>query len=288
MGLMNPFFLMTCKKFLLSLFLLMGISFLTMTSARAGVLLGKNNVAVIGTIVEGENSISLQSEFGAVEYKKDTLLWYSSAREIDTLLKAAQKARADGFPQAAMALYNLSLSKETSTQSQAKSEMEDLQATLVNRAVANAEASGQNTSMGHLSEASQLPPEEKIVRGNRMIQDGKDFLAKTYSDARSASAGKATGEQMIAEGNKLIAEAQRELAAIKALRDAEEARQRADQERQIEVQKKVEEAMKTIENIPQISEWSPEDKRMNLIAALVVAILVIISIWTITMRDGKN
>lgn len=92
----------------------------------AGVLLTKSNQAEIGTLVESETAVSLQSQNGAVDYKRDTLIWYSVEREVDSFFKAGQKALSEGNLQVARILFEKSVDKETTTQIQAQSELETL------------------------------------------------------------------------------------------------------------------------------------------------------------------
>jgi hypothetical protein len=95
-------------------------------SSPAGVLLTKKSEVEIGTLTENETGVALQVQGGAVQFRKEVLLWYSVQPDIDTLLKAGKKAAADGNASAAKLLFNLSITRETATADQARAEIENL------------------------------------------------------------------------------------------------------------------------------------------------------------------
>ena len=92
----------------------------------AGVLVTIKSEAEIGNLTENETGVSLQVQSGAVQFRKEILLWYSVQPEIDTLFKAAKKAAADGNMAAAKALFDLSMVREPATADQVRGEIANL------------------------------------------------------------------------------------------------------------------------------------------------------------------
>jgi hypothetical protein len=234
--------------------------------ARAGALLTKVGQASVGPLVEGETTVALQLANGAVEYRKDTLQWYTTEAEVDSLLKAAQKARAAGNFPVALALYDLSAAQEPATQAQARSEIEAVRAQVANQAAATAITNAP-------AAPSLVTPEDKIAKGSRMIDGGSNVLAAPFLDAKNAAVAHDAAQKNIAEGSRLVAEGQKELAAQQAKAAAETAQRQETQ------------AAATQAAAP--SSWTQEEKLANGAVAVFLAILVFSSLHRIATREPK-
>jgi hypothetical protein len=196
------------KKFL-TLFALTTFFIFECSVSFAGVLLTKNKQAEVGSLIESDTSISLQSQFGAVDFKKENLIWYSIDKEIDSLLKAAQKAREEGNNEGAMALYAVSAEREPSTKSIAIQESQVLKlATQKSPEISNTLASA--------TEVVPNSPEDKIKRGQQLVDSAKNLKSLTFIDKRVGEENKKLAEKNEKEGQKLIDEGKKELEAIKA------------------------------------------------------------------------
>jgi len=250
--------------------LFVGSSFI---SIYAGALLTKTNQAQVGTLVESEAAVSLQSQYGAVEYKKDQLLWYSTSPEITTVFKAGQKALSDNNPTAARALFGISASKEPDTAIQAKEQIESLKTAVSTTLPSAVYPSGPIVSVN-----DALSPEEKIARGKQMIANGKDMLTQEHLDTTHAAAIKATANQNIADGQKLMAQGEKELAELNAKKAAE-------QDALLAKQQEMQKANQVVAAVQNVSEWTPEEKKVNGGAALAFALMVLGSLWRITMKE---
>lgn len=251
---------------------------------NAGVLLTRAKQAEIGTVVESENAVSFRLANGAANFPKNSLLWYSTESDIDTLLKAARRAKADGNNEAAMILYLLSAERENATKAQSLAEWELLNKTLL----AGTAAQTPGVASAPAIEAS-LGAEEKIARGRQMIQNGKETLAKShmpgFSEGLSGAGKSGTGSESIAnrniaEGERLVAEGEKELAERQARQEAEAARQR-------EAQEVVAQSHQAIQGSPHMGEWTTEEKMANAGAAGVFILVVLAAVWQITMKESK-
>lgn len=159
---MNTTFVACLFKTLKSLFLLLAYQVLV-GSLFAGVLLMKDKEAKMGTLVESANTVSLQTQYGTVDYEKEVLLWYSAEQDIDTFFKAAQRARAEGNVKAAMILFEVSLAKENAFQLQAAKELSDLK-----------EAMGKRKSINSVGGI----PESTTNDSNTLVTDGETLRAE--------------------------------------------------------------------------------------------------------------
>jgi hypothetical protein len=268
---MNPSLFSSFKIILITFFVqwLIG-SF----DAQAGLILTKTKDVQIGNATEDANGISLESQFGTLSFKKDDLAWYSTERTIDTIFKAAQLAASQGDSTSALILYEISITKETTTQSQAKSEMEDIRTKLVQSVTETLPSSP-------AIDVDSLTPEEKIARGTQMVENGNRFLQTTATDPKIIAANKATGEELIKDGNHLISRGQEELAERKAQQEADEARRR-------EMTKSIEEANQSIQAMADFRKYSDDEKRNLLIAAGLFALVTLLSLWQITMKEHQQ
>jgi len=268
---MNTAFIIRFKR--LVLFILPVLWLLMAFPLSAGVLLTKGRQAEVGILVESETALSLQSQSGAVNFKKDVLLWYALEKEIDTLFKAAQKAQAQGNNQVTMILYELSAAREPATQPQAQAELEGLRAAII-----HAMTSGVSVKVAGAEEA--LSPEEKVMRGQQIIENGKALLERKHIDPKLAAETQKTANQNIADGTKLLEAGQKGLAEIKARQEADAARQKAAQETIAEA--------KQIYAAMDFSAWSQEDKLVNAGVVSVGGLMVLGLIWVMTVREPKG
>lgn len=231
--------------------------------ARGGAILTKVGQASVGALVEGESTVALQLPNGAVEYRKDTLLWFTTAAEVDSLLKAAQKARSEGNSAAALSLLEQSAAQEPATQGQARAEIENLRTAIANQAAAAAATSAP-------SAPSLVTPEEKIAKGSQMIDGASNVLAAPFIDPKTKAAANEVANKNMAEGSRLVAEGQKELADQQAKAAAEAARRQ-----EVQVAAKVS------------TEWTQAEKLANVVVAGFLAILVLSSIHRIANREPK-
>lgn len=234
-------------------------------SARGGAVLTRAGQASLGPLVEGESSVSLQVANGAVEYRKEMLLWYTTDADVDSLLKAARKARDENRAPAALALYALSLAQELATSEEARAEALALRASITNQAAVTAATNAP-------AAPSLVTPEDKVAQGTRMVEGGKDVLAAGKIDPDLAAAAHDTARKNIAEGERLVAEGQKEIAEKQAKAAAETASR---------------EEPRTAASPPIASSWTKEDLLANGAVALFVAILIFSSLHRIAMREPK-
>jgi len=239
----------------------------------AGVLLTKGRQAEVGTLVESETALSLQSQSGAADFKKDMLLWYAPEKEIDTLFKAAQKAQAQGNSQVTMILYELSAAREPATQPQAQAELEGLRAAAI-----HAMTSG--VSINVAGADGTLSPEEKIMRGQQIIENGREMQGKKHLDAKMAAETQKIASKNIAEGTKLLEMGQKEMAEAQARQEAEAAKQKVAQEAIAEA--------KQIYAAMDFSAWSREDKLVNAGIVSAGGLMVLGLIWVMTVKEPKG
>lgn len=232
-------------------------------SAHGGAILTKIGQASVGPLVEGESTVALQLANGAVEYRKDTLLWYTTAPEVDSLLKAGQKARAEGNTAAALALLDQSAAQEAATQALARAEIEALRASIANQAATTVATNAP-------SAPPMVAPEEKIAKGAQMIDGASNVLAAPFIDAKNAAAAHGVANKNLAEGNRLLAEGQKELVDQKAKEDAVVARRQ-------EIQT----------TVAASTGWTQEEKLANAVVAAFLAILVFSSLYRIVNRNPK-
>lgn len=235
-------------------------------AARGGAVLTRAGQASLGTLVEGETSVSLQVSNGAVEYRKEMLLWHTTDAEVDSLLKAARKARAENRADAALALYDLSLAQEPATIEEARAEAQALRASIAHQAAVTAATNAP-------SAPSLVAPEDKVAQGTRMIEGGKDVLAAAKIDPGLAAAAHATAQKNIAEGERLVAEGQKEIAERHAKAAAAEAAAREEN--------------RAAANPTMGSSWTKEEKLANGAVALLAGILIFSSLHRIAMREPK-
>jgi len=248
------------------------------STARAGALYTKSKQAEIGTVVESESSVSLQSQFGAVDYKKENLVWYSIDPAIDTFFKAAQKAKEANNDEAAIALFNVSAAREPATQVQAQSESQVLQL-----ATATVPATAASTP-----EPDPKTPEEKIKRGEILIERAKALQTLTTLDKSVAKENRELGDKEMKEGKKLIEEGQRELEALKKQQAVEQAVAQQVVEQQKEEEKKAEIVKQERKEIQKPIEWTDEERYVNLGTAGLLILAVLGSLWQITIREPKK
>ena len=231
--------------------------------ARAGAILTKTGQASVGVLVEGATTVALQLANGAVEYRKDMLLWYTTAAEVDSLLKAGQRARVEGNFAAAFTLFDQSVAREDATQAQARTEIEALRTSIANQ-VATA------TATNAPSAPPLVTPEDKIARGALMMDGASNILAAPFLDANNAAIAHGVANKNLAEGNRLVAEGQKELTE-------QQAKVAAEATRRQEVQAAA--AVKP--------GWSQEEKLANGAVAVFLAILVFSSLHRIASREPK-
>ncbi|MCC7519271.1 MAG: hypothetical protein IT578_08815 [Verrucomicrobiae bacterium] len=232
---------------------------------EAGVVFTKTGQAILGVLVENESSVSLQVPHGAVEYRKETLLWYSTAPEVDSLFAAARKARAETNAVAAAALYELSVAQEPATKEAAYAELETFRAAVADQAAA--------TAATHAPAAASLvTPEDKIAQGKRMMEGGSNVLASTTIDVGLAAQAHATAQKNIAEGARLMAEGQKELADQQAKIAAATAQQQ-------ETKAAVAQAAET--------GWTREERLVNGAVAVFLTLVVLASLHGIIQREPK-
>ena len=247
-----------------------GATFLISSPLFAGVILTKNRQAEMGVLVESSKAIALQSQYGAVDFKKDYLLWYSTEVAMDTLLKAARKARTDGNTQAAMILFDLSLSKEPDTKLEAQNEMDALEKELIRR----------------LTSSDSTPhdfrnPEEKIARAREMIDHANVFLNKTtYLNSQFEEEAKKTGKKILEAGNQLLAEGQQELAVQKAKQAAANAEEQ-------KIREGLKRVKRSIEASIHITQWSDEEKIANAILVGLFGLVISSALWRMTHVKEK-
>lgn len=244
------------------------------SSLPAGVLLTKRSEVQIGTLTENETSVSLQVEAtGAVQFKKELLLWWSVQPEIDTLLKAGKKAVADGNRPAAKILFELSAGREAATASQARAELD----TLDKEPPTAAPPVSPAAQPGDITD--NLSPEDKIARGRQMIENGKQLLQQQTVGGTS---NEETGKQRIADGEKLVAQGQKELADIRAKKAAEDAKQAAEEAKKQAVKKDIEEVVAAPAAV------LPEERFANIGLAAGLALATLFALWQITMKEPKE
>ncbi|MBI4023461.1 MAG: hypothetical protein HY360_00675 [Verrucomicrobia bacterium] len=277
---MNTSSLFRFKTFLILSFCAVAMSVAPMMSF-AGLLVTKSKEVQIGTLVESQNAVSLQGQYGGVNFPKENLLWYSTDKDIDTLFKAGTKAKSDGNLQAAGLLFELSISKESATQTQAQGELQLVKAKMAETVTSVAPAAPGNIT-------DNLSPEEKIARGQQMIQNGKEIMGKEHMNADTAAAAKKTADQTIADGTKLVEQGQKELADRKAKEAAEAAKQAAEAAKRKEIEEQLNQAKQALEAIQHVSEWTQEEKMANGIAAIIFGVVVIASLWQITMKEAAD
>ncbi len=265
------------KRFLAFSFLSSAFVVFFSAQAHAGALVNKAREAQVGNVAESGTSVSLQSQYGAVPYPKDGLMWYSTASEVDTLFKAGQKALSDGSHDAAQILFEASVSKEPATEKEARGEIESLK-------TARFQAHQQNTVVAAGSSTELLSPEEKITRGKEMIARGKEMASKQqHFDSPAMGTGASTANQTIADGQKLVAQGEKEL---KALQDKKAAEVAALQAKKQEMQK----ANQVLEAVQNLSEWTQEEKYVNAGVGALFGLIVMGSLWGIVMKkpaEGK-
>jgi len=259
------------KRFLAFGFLSSTFAVFFSTQAHAGALVNKVREAQVGNVVESGTSVSLQSQYGAVPYPKDGLMWYSTSSEVDTLFKAGQKALSDGNRDAAQILFEASVSKEPATEKEARGEIASLKD-------ARFQAHQPNTVTTTGSATDMLSPEEKIARGKEMIGHGKEMLSKEHLDAAGlGGASSSTANQTIADGQKLVAQGEKELKALQEKKAAEVAALQA----KIEEEKKKNRALEAVQNL---SEWTQEEKYVNAGVGALFTLIVLGSLWGIVMK----
>ncbi len=240
-------------------------------AVHAGALLTKSRQHALGPLVEGESSVSLQLPNGAVDYKKEVLMWYTADHDVDTLLKAAHRAYSDGNFQAALVLFERSAAQEPETQFQAQSELQSLRDAVDHAAATAAATSSTNTTT--------LTPEDKIVRGQQLVQSGKAEIDSSHMDATTSAAAKSTGAKNVAEGNRLVAEGQKDLEERKAREAVEAAKQR-------EIKDTLDQAKQAHAAIQTASEWTSEEKLVNLAAGILFALILLGMLWHIAMKEN--
>lgn len=243
--------------------------------AFAGVLVTKANLAEVGTIVVTETEVSLQSQYGAVSYKKDALLWYSADAAVDSLYKAAQKAGQEGNTAAAVALYGLSIAKEPATKEQAKAELDTLKQSAVGLATQKVEVP---TSI-----APEMTPEEKIARGQQLIDGAKTVESQQFLNEGSRNAAMEVAKKNMDDGKRLVAKGKAEAAAAKVKLDADLA---AEAEKRREAEEARAQVHQLQEQLTTHSEWSSQDKLVNAGAAAVFALVVLVALWQIVMKEA--
>lgn len=251
-----------------------GLAAFFVPSLRAGVVLDLNKVAQLGTVTEDEKAVTLQTDFGSVPYTRDKLMWYTTDKAVDTLYKAAQKAKAENNGPAAMALFRLSAAKEPATQAEAEAEYSALKQSNAGPAVDPGGAAG----------AAQPPhetPEEKIARGKRMIDNGNTLLKQDHIDGGGAAAAKDNGDRLVADGNRLVAEGEKELAEIKKREDEERARQ-------AQIAENLAKAAEANAKTEYVSQWTEEEKKVNALTALGVAVVVLLYLWHIATKEAAD
>ncbi len=245
--------------------------------AWGGALLTKAKDAQVGTLVESETAVSYQSEFGTVPIQKDMLMWYSMDKEVDTLFKAGQKAKADGNELAAITLFGLSATKEPATQSRAQAEVDSLRRGRVDTVAAG----GSIATADPANPNASLSPQEKIDRGKQMIEHGNTLNSAQHLDGGAggaAAGGGSPGSRAIADGTALVAEGEKELKAIKDAELAEAERKRLEREATLK-------AAEATAKIEYVSQWTDEEKRSNAIAYGVFNLIILIALWQVAMKE---
>ena len=251
--------------------------FLLSPSSRAGVVLLKNDQAEAGNLTETEDGLSYQTPYGTIEFKKENIAWYSTAAEIDTFYKAAQKALEQNELKIAVKLLNVSIAKEPATQNEAKVDLENVLNTLRDQVLPQNQGTGDTPAVatGH---AENLSPEEKIKRGNKLIADGKAQLEKAKAEpagSLSKSSSEKSANQKIADGKKLIEQGQRELAELQA-------QMAADETRKQEIQELIAYTTAVYAN----ENWTKQEKLANTAVVIVFGLVVFFSLWQIATQES--
>ncbi|MDD2708556.1 MAG: hypothetical protein PHV34_11145 [Verrucomicrobiae bacterium] len=245
-------------------------------NAHAGALVTKTGQAEVGNLLENPSGVSLQSEYGAVEHKKDQLLWFNTSREVDTLFKAGTLARSENNLQAAAILFEQSAAREPSSNSQAKIEW---------AAVKEALASQQQTKVEQTASKVEPPPGdamtpgEKVERGRKLIENGKTMLGQRRIDSTADAAAADTAKKNIAEGEKLLAEGEKELEEQRAREAVINAKKQEIREAGVASAK---------ESLAATSTWTREEILANIALAAIFGLVVLLALWHITMKEPKT
>lgn len=266
-----------------STLLLAAGTFIFATGTNAGVLLMRNGQAQAGNLVESENSLSLQTEFGAVEFKKQNLLWYSVSKDINTLYQAGQEAQNQGKSDVAVTLFKLSSAKEPANRPAAEHALELLRAANVRFGDEPAAAQGFETAAPTASSA-----EEKLKQGQRLIDSGNQILNQTALKGSTQDSNKKLAEKNIAEGQRLIDEAQRELDAIHKQQEAEAvAAQQVAELKKVEDEKAQAIKLERLEMLKPVA-WTDTEKYVNYGTGAAFILIVFFVLWRITMVERKK
>jgi len=301
------------KPLLSAGFLFLGLS-ISVLPCRAGVLLTKTKQAQTGSLTDAGATLTLQSSFGNIAYKKEDLLWYCVDRDIDTLFKAGQKARSDGNLPASLELFAQSATKEPTTQLQAQQELQGMRAQTVESTLATPEAGGGDPYVN-------FSGEEKVARGKQMIQNGKDQLEQlknkpkpsdttgrsnyvpiggqipgtigmgqspsgTIHMGSGAEPPKGPSEDdkvtmaatnLIKDGEELVKRGEEEIAQTKA-------RQAEEEKKKQEIQKALDDAKLAQEAILSFQNWTQEEKLANSGVTVLFSLIILTILWRITMR----
>ncbi len=285
---------------------------------HAGVLLTKTKQTQTGALTDAGATITLQSSFGNIAYKKEDLLWFSLDRDIDTLFKAAQKARGEGNAPAALELFTQSAAKEPVTQTQAQQELQTIRAQALEKTATTAEAATGGDPYINYS------PEQKITRGKQMIENGNTQLKQLESKPKPSDNGgrgnyvpiggqipgtigmgqsspgtvhmnggmadtpKGASEDeklakaannLIHDGEELVKRGEEDLAQLKE-RQAEEEKKKA------EIQKAIDEARHSQDAMFSLQAWTQEEKLANLGVAALFIFIAMALLWRTTMREA--
>jgi len=292
---------LSIKQFLCGVVLLGGCPG-WMGGVQAGVLLTKTRQAQVGEITETEAALSLQSQFGKVEFKKENLAWWSTDKSIDTLFKAAQKAKEQGNAHAAQALFELSAAGEPATKAQSEAEIQVIKASVVATAVA-----GLSGNTNAPAPTATLTPEQKIEQGQQLIDQARaEAEAKKPASSFATAPGgtiklgetapgtvamnkpppavdipameKKETEAKIKEGQTLIAEGQQALAQTNAPVETATALPKPSAPA----------PAPSIQVTFDFSDWTTPEKLVTGGIGVVFALVVLAALWQITMRHAKN
>ncbi len=280
-------------------------------SLKAGVILTNTGQAETGTLIETGDVLTLQSPFGSVTFKKETVAWYSLDNDVNTLLKGAQKARSDDNTAAAMKLFEQSATREPATQSQANQELQSLRDKAIAVATTASEPRG--------DPYANYSPEEKIARGKQMIENGNAQLQAIQNAAKNkisrpdyipleghshnfipmGASPKGTigmdssqlsspalsedekarnnANDLVNEGNALVKRGESEIAQRPPVQDAAKNQQ--------DIQNLVIEAKKARGTLASLQGWTQEEKLVNGGAAALCCLIILAILWHITMKE---
>jgi tetratricopeptide (TPR) repeat protein len=254
---------------------------------EAGVLVSKTRQVEAGPLTEGGDSLTLQGQYGSTQFKKSSLIWYSVDSSVNSLLAGGKKALSEGNEEAALILFEASLNREPVTKGEAYSLIQRVKAT-ANARVAEQIAKTRTA----IEQAPPLPgetetisPEEKIRRGEALLESGRQMKSQTHISPATTEHFKAIGEKKITEGKMMVEEGRKQLEIMKAQQAAALAEMEAQQE---EIRKAVEIDPQDREKYFAALKLTSSEKQVNFITALAFFGLAFLAFWQITMREPER